>query len=131
MATTIMVAQVNAIRNGLTIQKLAAISMPRASSWKVIRARSSDRSDSISLPSVSVHHGSTHQLSRLCSAMTQSLHDRAHCCFVQLAQPATSPRPELTASNPLLIKEGGKGEGKGGGRGSYPTLYPLPPRQVL
>jgi hypothetical protein len=40
---TIVVAQANGTRNGGTIQKLVAISVPRASSWKVVRARSWDR----------------------------------------------------------------------------------------
>jgi hypothetical protein len=38
-----MVAQVSATRKGRTIQKLEAISAPRARSWSAARAMSGDR----------------------------------------------------------------------------------------
>jgi hypothetical protein len=43
VATTIMIAQVMAGRNGCAIQTQLAMSAPSASSWKVVRARSGDR----------------------------------------------------------------------------------------
>src|SRR6266699_1743951 len=43
VATAIIVAQVDATKNGRTIQKLLRIRAPRASSCRVVRARSSDR----------------------------------------------------------------------------------------
>src|SRR5262245_45722919 len=45
-----MVAQVSATRNGRRIQKLPTIRAPRASSWSVVRATSSDRSAAILRP---------------------------------------------------------------------------------
>src|SRR5260221_13696116 len=42
--TTIVTAQIDATRNGRKIQKLLPIKAPRASSWKIVRARSFERS---------------------------------------------------------------------------------------
>src|SRR5207247_6634654 len=49
VATAIMMDQIDAIRNGRTIQKLLTSSVPSANSCRVVRARSSGRLDCMPL----------------------------------------------------------------------------------
>jgi len=42
VVTTIMVAQTSAVRNGCSIQKLAAVRMPMKSTARVVRAMSGE-----------------------------------------------------------------------------------------
>ena len=50
MAIATGAAQINATKNGRAIQRLVPIRAARASSWRVVRARSGERLGSILLP---------------------------------------------------------------------------------